>query len=231
VCRLCRSLLIRCGYDTQKTVHQVLITGPEVDGTTNHPGCVVRGISERTRADQGGPGGGFGPSGLRAPAAASEHFPSALLSAREREFNTLGVDTVSLVNEVECWSVGPSRMAVPVPGPSLMITLSPSAIGGRVYVELLRATGCNSPVGFRIGAGPSIVIRCPARTPMFTAIPNDDGATVAVTTNCGQLPMPNSVIGAATVTTARDGVAREAPGAIGGKPTRTAYLESSSFCP
>jgi hypothetical protein len=42
-----------------------------------------------------------------------------------------------------------------------------------------------------------------------------------MTTNCGQLPMPNSVIGAATVTTASDGVTREAPGAIGGKPSRT----------
>ncbi|MGH3869014.1 MAG: hypothetical protein ACRDQ4_23425 [Pseudonocardiaceae bacterium] len=29
--------------------------------------------------------------------------------------------------------------------------------------------------------------------------------------------MPNSVIGAATVTTASDGVAREAPGTIGGQ--------------
>jgi hypothetical protein len=66
---------------------------------------------------------------------------------------------------------------------------------------------------------------------LFTATPNDDGATAAMTTNCGQLPMPNSVIGAATVTTASDGTARDAPGAIGGKPTRTAYLGSSSFCP
>jgi hypothetical protein len=57
---------------------------------------------------------------------------------------------------------------------------------------------------------------------VFTATPNDDGATAAMTTNCGQLPMPNSVIGAVTVTTASDGAAREAPGAIGGNPTRTA---------
>jgi hypothetical protein len=46
---------------------------------------------------------------------------------------------------------------------------------------------------------------------LFTATLNDDGATAAMTTNCGQLPMPNSVIGAATVTAASDGVAREAP--------------------
>jgi hypothetical protein len=35
-----------------------------------------------------------------------------------------------------------------------------------------------------------------------------------MTTNCGQLPTPNSMIGAATVTTASHGVAREAPGAF-----------------
>ena len=52
---------------------------------------------------------------------------------------------------------------------------------------------------------------------MFTATPNDDGATAAMTTNCGQLPMPNSVIGAATVTTANDRAAREAPGAHRGQ--------------
>jgi hypothetical protein len=56
---------------------------------------------------------------------------------------------------------------------------------------------------------------------MFTATPNDDSATAAMTANCGQLPIPNSVIGAATLTTASHGAAREAPGAVGGKPTRT----------
>jgi hypothetical protein len=56
---------------------------------------------------------------------------------------------------------------------------------------------------------------------LFTATPNDDGATTAMTTNCGQLSTPHSVIGAATLTTASHGAAREAPGAVGGKPTRT----------
>jgi hypothetical protein len=57
---------------------------------------------------------------------------------------------------------------------------------------------------------------------LLTASPNDDGATTAMTINCGQLPMPNSVIGAATLTRASRGAAREVPGVIGGKPTRTA---------
>ncbi|MGH3590547.1 MAG: hypothetical protein ACRDRF_05890 [Pseudonocardiaceae bacterium] len=34
--------------------------------------------------------------------------------------------------------------------------------------------------------------------------------------------MPNSVVGAATVTTAPATARHEAPGAVGGKPTRTA---------
>jgi hypothetical protein len=57
---------------------------------------------------------------------------------------------------------------------------------------------------------------------VFTATPDDDGATAAMTTNCGQLPTPNSVIGAATLTTASHGTLRKAPRAVGGKPTRTA---------
>jgi hypothetical protein len=36
-----------------------------------------------------------------------------------------------------------------------------------------------------------------------SATPNDDGATAAMTTNCGQLPTPDSVIGAAHLTTAQ----------------------------
>jgi hypothetical protein len=59
------------------------------------------------------------------------------------------------------------------------------------------------------------------RGAMFTATPNDDGATAAMTTNCRQLPTMNSVIGAATLTTASHGTLREAPRAVGGKPTRT----------
>jgi hypothetical protein len=59
------------------------------------------------------------------------------------------------------------------------------------------------------------------RVGLFTATPNDDGATTAMTTNCGQLPTPNLVIGAATLTTASHGAAREAPAAVDGKPTRT----------
>ena len=54
--------------------------------------------------------------------------------------------------------------------------------------------------------------------PLFTATPNDDGAVAAMTTNCGQLPAPNSVIGA-TMTTGRYGAAREASGTVGGKLT------------
>jgi hypothetical protein len=54
---------------------------------------------------------------------------------------------------------------------------------------------------------------------VFTATPDDDGATAAMTTNCGQLPTPNSVIGAATLTTASHGTLRKAPRAVGGKPT------------
>jgi hypothetical protein len=42
-----------------------------------------------------------------------------------------------------------------------------------------------------------------------------------VSANCGQLPTPNSVIGAATLTTASHGTLREAPRAVSGKPTRT----------
>jgi hypothetical protein len=67
----------------------------------------------------------------------------------------------------------------------------------------------------------------PSRAPkaqdqVFTATPNDDSATAAMTTNWGQLPTPNSVIGAATLTTARRGTLCEALRAVGGKPTRTA---------
>jgi hypothetical protein len=46
---------------------------------------------------------------------------------------------------------------------------------------------------------------------LFTATPNDDGATAAMTTNCGQPSTPNSVIGAATLTTTSHGTLREAP--------------------
>src|SRR5436305_14330433 len=63
--------------------------------------------------------------------------------------------------------------------------------------------------------------RCRADVPLFTATPNDDGATAAMTTNCGQLPTPSSVIGAVTLTTASHGTLREVPRAVGGKPTRT----------
>ena len=44
-----------------------------------------------------------------------------------------------------------------------------------------------------------------ASTRLFTATPNDDDPTAAMTTNCGQPPMPNSVVGAATLTTASHG--------------------------
>jgi len=70
--------------------------------------------------------------------------------------------------------------------------------------------------GFGLVPASVIAIHC-----LFTATPNADGATAAMTTNCGQLPAPNSVVGAATLTTASHGAAREAPGAVGGKPTRT----------
>jgi hypothetical protein len=45
----------------------------------------------------------------------------------------------------------------------------------------------------------------PQRTRVFTATPNDDDPTAAMTTNCGQLPMPNSEVGAVTLTTASHG--------------------------
>jgi hypothetical protein len=51
--------------------------------------------------------------------------------------------------------------------------------------------------GFGLVPASVIAIHC-----LFTATPNADGATAAMTTNCGQLPAPNSVVGAATLTTA-----------------------------
>jgi hypothetical protein len=78
-----------------------------------------------------------------------------------------------------------------------------------------------------IGLGPVLVasscssVKQRRIRPLFTATPNDDGATAAMTTNCGQLPTPNSVIGATTLTTASHGRLREAPRVVSGKPTRT----------
>lgn len=63
-----------------------------------------------------------------------------------------------------------------------------------VYVRRSGASGASvSGASARINVAP---------TPLFTATPDDVGATAAMTTNCGQLPTPNSVIGAATLTTA-----------------------------
>jgi hypothetical protein len=46
-----------------------------------------------------------------------------------------------------------------------------------------------------------------------------------MTTNCRQLSTPNSVSGDAILATASHGTLREAPRAVGGKPTRTGGVQ------